>query len=282
MNAKALPHQVRTPDEWGAWAQAMERTLPGPAELAWLVDDAWGEHEHQTNALAPETIASGLAPCAGHALRWIEVRERVGPSGARRKVRIEAGRDWRASGRVAPRWRTNLDAVQAEQAFRETVRSSPAQPSATEPSARPGTGLEWLCVLGYAAAMAGCFTAIAAGEKGLAMAFVLASIIAGFAGIWIWNKRAMCRVRAGWGLGVYASEAATAPGSRVRARPLSVWRMAADMLWAVGFVVVGFFFLVMIWVFALDVVRDAFKLDEVEWWNREIEYAELWRWLTGR
>ena len=83
MNAEALPHQVRSAEEWSAWVQAIARTMPGPAELARLVDDPWGEPKQQTSPLAPETIASGLTPCAGNALRWIEVRERDGPSGGR-------------------------------------------------------------------------------------------------------------------------------------------------------------------------------------------------------
>ena len=42
------------------------------------------------------------------------------------------------------------------------------------------------------------------------------------------------------------------------------------------------FCLILVWGFAWEVARAVFKLDEVQWWNREIEYAEIGRWLTGR
>lgn len=205
--SRTLPHQVRTPAQWAAWAQAVAPALADDAELAWLADDTWDETPEGTCGLAPAAIAEALGGCEGEALRWIEVRERTGPLGTRRKVRIEARSGAEITG-APPRWRTNLDPVRAERALKATIRSSPAQPSGTD---SPGGLLPWGYGLAALGGVGGCFAAIAAGAQELATALGVGAGLAGIAGGWVWSQRAAQRVRAGWGLGIRAGEDPTTP-----------------------------------------------------------------------
>ena len=71
-------------------------------------------------------------------------------------------------------------------------------------------------------------------------------------------------------------------GSMRQGRAMTVWRRVGGMLRALVFAALCFIALVVLWGLAWEFFRNAFELDEVQWWNREIEYAEIWRWLTGR
>lgn len=70
----------------------------------------------------------------------------------------------------------------------------------------------------------------------------------------------------------------TRESKRKRAR--TVWRWAGSALWAIGLFVVCVGCLIAIWAFGWTVINDVFQLDEVQWWNREITYDEIWQWLT--